>query len=85
MRPCLVLLYVCFLIRNINYCCSCSFHTATLYIVVVYSGNFLLFGAALYDGRPVIFPMLASAAGVCACVGRREQPNDQDNLAGRAN
>jgi len=32
MRPCLVLLYVCFVMRTINYCCSCSFYTATLYI-----------------------------------------------------
>ena len=68
MRPCLVLLYVCFVIHNINYCCSCSFYTATLYIEL-----------------GPIFPMHASAAGVCACVGKREQPNDRDNLAGRAN
>jgi len=68
MRPCLVLFYVCFVIRNINYCCSCSFYTATLYIEL-----------------GPIFLMHASAAGVWACVGRREQPNDQDNLAGRAN
>ena len=33
-RPCLVSLYVCFVIRNINYCCSCSFYTATLYIEI---------------------------------------------------
>ena len=29
--------------------------------------------------------MHASAAGVCACVGRREQQNDQDYSAGRVN
>jgi len=32
MRSCLVLLYVCFVMRTINYCCSCSFYTVTLYI-----------------------------------------------------
>ena len=68
MRPCLVLLYVCFVIRNINYCCSCSFYTSTPYIKL-----------------GPISPMHASAAGLCACVGRRKQPNDQDNLAGRVN
>jgi len=67
-RPCLVLLYVCFVIRNINYCCSCSCYTATLYIEL-----------------GPIFSMHASAAGVCACIGRREQQNDQDNSAGRVN
>ena len=67
-RPCLVLSYVCFVIRNINYCCSCSCYTATLYIEL-----------------GPIFSMHASAAGVCACIGRRELPNDKDNSALRAN
>ena len=57
-----------FVIRNINYCCSCSFYTATLYIELA-----------------PIFSMHASAPGVCACLAKREQLNDQDNSAGRAN
>jgi len=65
MRPCLVLLYVCVVIRNINYCCSCSFYTATLYIEL----------------GPIFF-IHASAAGVCACLEKREQQNDQGNSAG---
>ena len=68
MRPCLILLYVCFVIRKINYCCSCLYYTATLYIEL-----------------GPIFCMHASAAGVYACLGKREQQNDQDNSAGRAN